>query len=30
VPELESYLQKALSFAGRARVRTQVDITSPD
>ena len=30
VPELESYLAKALAFAGRGRVRTQVDITSPD
>ncbi|HTP44511.1 MAG TPA: murein biosynthesis integral membrane protein MurJ, partial [Candidatus Acidoferrum sp.] len=30
VPELESYLAKALAFTGRGRVRTQVDITSPD
>src|SRR3984885_5894947 len=30
VPELEFYLEKALTLAGRGRVRTQVDITSPD
>jgi hypothetical protein len=30
VPELEVYLEKALTLAGRGRVRTQVDITSPD
>ena len=30
VTELESYLRSALSFAGRGRVRTQVDITNPD
>jgi hypothetical protein len=30
VPELETYLEKALTLAGRGRVRTQVDITSPD
>jgi len=30
VPELESYLEKALAFTRRGRVRTQVDITSPD
>jgi putative peptidoglycan lipid II flippase len=30
VPELEAYLEKALTLAGRGRVRTQVDITSPD
>jgi putative peptidoglycan lipid II flippase len=30
VPELESYLQRALAFAGRGSQRTQVDITNPD
>jgi hypothetical protein len=30
VPELEVYLEKALTLAGRGRVHTQVDITSPD
>lgn len=30
VPELESYLQRALAFAGRSRVRTQAEITNPD
>jgi putative peptidoglycan lipid II flippase len=30
VPELESYLQRALVLAGRNRVRTQAEITNPD
>jgi putative peptidoglycan lipid II flippase len=30
VPELESYLQRALVLAGRSRVRTQAEITNPD
>jgi len=30
VPELEAYLEKGLTLAGRGRVRRQVDITSPD
>jgi len=30
VPELESYLEKALAYMNRGKVRTQVDVTSPD
>jgi putative peptidoglycan lipid II flippase len=30
VPELESYLKRALSIAGFGKTRTQVDVTNPD